>query len=81
MPRGSAITFSDLIGKLDTLRVICTKCGRAGHYPLRRLLRARGGGGKVIDWLDEVTADCPKKRAGNMSDQRAARCPHLAKVL
>jgi hypothetical protein len=28
MPRDGAIIFSDLIGKLDVLRVTCEKCGR-----------------------------------------------------
>ena len=30
MPRDGAIIFSDLIGKLDQIRVACDKCGR---YP------------------------------------------------
>jgi hypothetical protein len=29
MPRDGAIIFSDLIGKLDVLRVTCAKCERA----------------------------------------------------
>jgi hypothetical protein len=38
MPRDGAIIFSDLIGKLDVLRVECQKCGRsrvgdAAHVP------------------------------------------------
>jgi Scaffold domain len=36
---------------------------------------------KVIDWLDEITADCPTKLKHNMSDQCGARCPDLPKVL
>jgi hypothetical protein len=31
MPRDGAIIFSDLIGKLDMVRVECPKCGRAGR--------------------------------------------------
>jgi hypothetical protein len=81
MPRDGAIIFGDLTGKLPVLHVSCSKCGRAGHYLLFRLIKARGRDGKVIDWLDEVTADCLKKRAGNMSDQCGARCPDLAKML
>jgi hypothetical protein len=42
MPRNGAITFSDLIGKLDLLRVSCEKCGRDGCYGLRRLIAKRG---------------------------------------
>jgi hypothetical protein len=81
MPRDGAIIFSDLIGKLDMLRVRCDKCGRDGCYGLSRLINKRGCDAKVIDWLDEITADCPKKSAHNMNDQCAAKCPDLPKVL
>jgi hypothetical protein len=32
------------------------------------LIYDRGINGKVIDWLDELTAECPKKIARNMND-------------
>jgi hypothetical protein len=39
MPRDGAIIFSDLIGKLDVLRVACTKCEWAGRYRLDCLIK------------------------------------------
>jgi hypothetical protein len=45
------------------------------------LINKRGRDAKLVDWLDEITADCPKKSAHNMSDQCGARCPDLPKVL
>jgi hypothetical protein len=36
---------------------------------------------KLIDWLDEITADCAKKRAANMNDLCGARGPQLPTVL
>jgi hypothetical protein len=81
MPRDGAITFGDLVGKLDALNVACDKCGRKGRYPVARLIEQRGRDDKVVDLLAEVTADCPKKRAGNMGDQCAARCPDLPNVM
>ena len=42
MPRDGAIVFSDLIGKLDVLRVSCRKCERDGCYKLNRLVERRG---------------------------------------
>jgi len=77
MPRDGAIIFSDLIGKLDAVNLACEACGRAGHYPLERLITTRGRDGKVIDWLDEITAECPKKIARNMNDPCGAKCPEL----
>ena len=44
------------------------KCDRAGTYRLTGLIERRGRDGKVIDWLDELTADCPRKRSGNTND-------------
>jgi hypothetical protein len=41
----------------------------------------RRGDAKIIDWLDEITADCPKKKALSMNDQCGARCPDLPRVL
>jgi hypothetical protein len=81
MSRDGAITFSDLIGKLDILRVSCAKCQRDGCYGLSRLIDKRGRDGKVIDWLGELTADCPTKKARDMNDPCAARCQDLARVL
>jgi hypothetical protein len=72
MPRDGAIIFADLIGK-SVLAVACDKCGQ-------RLVENRGRNAQG-DWLDEITADCPKKQAQNMNDPCGARCPQLTKVL
>jgi hypothetical protein len=70
-----------LIGKLDGVRVICDKCGRSGHYRLQSLMKGRGREAKLIDWLDELTAECPKKIARNMIDPCGAKCRDLPRVL
>jgi hypothetical protein len=81
MPRDGAIIFSDLVGKLDVLAVECSKCERRGRYAVRRLIEQHGPGGKIVDWLDTLTADCPRKIKSSISDRCAALCPDLAKVL
>ena len=81
MPRDGAITFGDLESKLSVLRVSCSKCPRHGRYYMVRLLRAHGHKTKGVDWLDVITADCPKKIAHDMNDQCGAKCPDLPKVL
>lgn len=45
--------MSALIGKLDLLRVVCSKCER---YRLHRLIDERGRDAKLIEWLGEITA-------------------------
>ena len=81
MPRDGATIFSDLIGKLEVLQVACEKCERDGRYILARLIRNRGRDAKLIDWLDELTAECPKKIAHNMNDPCGAECRDLARML
>ncbi|MGA7736678.1 MAG: hypothetical protein WCC54_15905 [Pseudolabrys sp.] len=41
---------------------------RDGSYRLNGLIEKRGCDAKLIDWLDELTAECPKKIARNMND-------------
>jgi hypothetical protein len=67
MPRDASLTPADLIGKL--------------HVLVRRLVEQHSRDGKIVDWLDGLTADCPRKRAAGVSDQCQARCPDLPKVL
>ena len=62
MPRDGAIILSDLIGKLDLVLVSCEKCGRDGCYGLSRLIERRGRDAKLVDWLDDIIADCAKAR-------------------
>ena len=81
MPHDRAIEFGDLIGKLDVLYVFCDKCTRGGRYRLQDLIEARSRNAKVIDWLGEITADCPKRQAHNWNDLCGARCPDLPRVL
>jgi len=81
MPRDGAIIFGDLVGKLDALNVTCDKCGRKGRYMVSRLIEKYGSDGKVVDFLSEITKDCPKKLAHRMNDQCGVRCPDLARVM
>ena len=37
MPRGY-LTFGDIEGKLDVLRVECTRCDRKGRYSVAKLI-------------------------------------------
>ena len=81
MPRDGAIIFRDIVGKLAALRITCDKCGRSAQYRVDRLITRYGLDAKLFDWSDEITADCPRKQARNLSDQCGARCPDLPKVL
>ena len=79
MPRDGAMIFSDLIGKLDMLRIECSKCGRSGRYRLADLISRYGRDEKIFAFTDDVTDNC--ERAGSDSDPCGAICPDLPKVL
>jgi hypothetical protein len=74
MARHGSVTFGDLIGKLDTLRVTCDKCGRGGRYSVRRLALTHGRDGRLTDWLAELTKDCPWRQAPGCPTPAECRC-------
>jgi hypothetical protein len=76
MPRNGALIVRDLIGRLDRLRVECAKCDRRGSYSVAKL----DPDTSLPDRLAEVSADCPRRKAGKWSDACDARCPDLSKL-
>jgi hypothetical protein len=81
MPRDGSIIFSDLIGKLDLLRIECSKCGRAGQYRLADLISRYGRDEKLFAFTADVIANCARRRASSDSDPCSAICADLPKVL
>ena len=73
--RDGSLTPRDLVGKLDVVVAECPKCSRIGRYGLRRLNEQRGRDRTIIDWLDALTADCPRSAppASAISATRVAR--------
>jgi hypothetical protein len=54
MPR-TYLIFGDIEGKLDVLRVECTKCDRKRHYHVHKLIEKYGRNGNMPAWCP-VTA-------------------------
>jgi hypothetical protein len=81
VPHEGAIIFSDLIGKLDVLRVECAKCGRSGRYRLVDLITRYGRNEKLFAFTADVTANCTRKQGRSDTDPCGALCPDLPKVL
>jgi hypothetical protein len=60
------LTFGDIEGKLDVLRVECTKCGRKGRYHVHRLIEKHGRQGNMMKWREmpiRGTLDCCARTA------------------
>jgi hypothetical protein len=79
MPRAYLI-FGGIEGKLDVLRVECTKCDRMGRYRVRKLIERHGRNANMMKWREMLNADCPK-RDGWLNDRCDLVCPDLPKVL
>ena len=61
--RGMARTylvFGDIEGKLDVLRVECTRCDRKGRYSVAKLIEKHGRKGNLMVWREMLNADCPR---------------------
>jgi hypothetical protein len=79
MPR-TYLVFGDIEGKLDVLRVECTKCERKGRYSVAKLIAKHGRKGNMMKWKEQLNGDCPKRDA-RMHDRCDLICPDLPKVL
>ena len=73
------LIFGDLEGKLDVLRVECTKCDRKGRYHVHKLFEKYGRSGNMMKWKEQLNGDCPR-RDGRLYDRCDLVCPDLPKV-
>src|SRR5512133_4181865 len=80
MPPRTYLIFADIEGKLDTLRVECTKCARKGRYSVRRLIEKYGRKANMMKWKEQLNGDCPKRDGHSMHERCDLVCPDLPKV-
>jgi hypothetical protein len=56
--------FGDIEGKLDVLRVECSKCLRRGRYGVAKQPdRQYGRNSNMMKWKEQLNGDCPKRDA------------------
>ena len=75
------LVFSDIEGKLEMLRVECTRCPRKGRYSVAKLIAHHGRRGNMTKWMSDLKGDCPKRDATQPHDRCDLLCPDLPKVL
>jgi hypothetical protein len=78
MPR-TYLIFGDIEGKLDVLRVECTRCDRKGRYNVRKLSERYGRRGNMMKWKEQLNGDCPKRDAFQLHDRCDLVCPDLTR--
>jgi hypothetical protein len=79
MPR-DVMTPADLLGRIHTLNVACTKCDRRGRYHVKTLVRDIGIDGNIANWLSSLSVDCPRRQAAAFADRCDVRCRDLTRV-
>ena len=75
------ITFGDIEGKLDVLRVECTRCPRRGRYSVAKLIAQHGRRGNLSKWVSDLKGDCPKREAVSLHERCDLICSDMPKVL
>lgn len=75
------LIFGDIQGKLDVLRVECTRCDRKGRYNVASLIEKHGRRGNMMKWKEMLNGDCPKRNAHALHERCDLICPDLPKVL
>jgi hypothetical protein len=80
MMAAGSITLYEVAAKTDTLVVACTKCDRAGRYPLVTLIRRYGRAYPIPHLLRELSADCPKRQSVTVYDLCGIHCPDLPRL-
>jgi hypothetical protein len=68
-------------GKLDVLRVECTKCSRRGVYYVYRLIEKYGRKANMMKWKEQLNGDCPRRDALSLHERCDFICVDLPKVL
>ena len=48
------LVFGDIEGKLDVLRVECTKCARKGRYHVHKLIEKYGRKANMMKWKEQL---------------------------
>lgn len=70
---GSATLWDVAVKRLGAIEVECPRCSRKGRYSLGRLLSERGAESRLTEFLDEITAECPRRQATAIHDRCAAQ--------
>ena len=71
------LTFGDIDGKLEMLRVECTRCPRRGRCSVAKLVAQHGRRGNLSKWVADLKGDCPKQDAHQLHERCDLICPRF----
>jgi hypothetical protein len=73
MPIRGSLTLADVAARTDVLAVACSRCDRAGRYPVAKLIDQRGRDFSIPELLRALSQDCPKRGSVNQYDMCGVR--------
>jgi hypothetical protein len=77
VPYAGSLALSDILEKTDTLVTACSRCNRAGRYPMTILIKQHGATYTVPLLLRDLSADCVKRGTVDQHDLCGVHCPDL----
>jgi hypothetical protein len=77
------VSLGEIATKLRILHIRCDRCGRAGRYSTRRLVREYGADTSIEPLQNDMTADCPRRTDPEveLGAGCAPLCPDLSKIV
>jgi hypothetical protein len=72
-----SITLGHVAQRAQVLAVACSRCDRAGRYPVDALIARYGAACSVPLLLRRLSADCLKRRTESQYDTCGMNCPDL----
>lgn len=73
-----SITLGDVAQRTAVLAVACSRCDRAGRYPLNTLIARHGADFGVPSLLRMLSGDCPKRASISAYDLCGVHAPELS---
>ena len=73
-----ALTLAQVASRTDVLAVACSRCERAGRYPVAMLIARHGAEFPVPDLLRRLSDDCTKRASISAYDLCGVHCPELS---
>jgi hypothetical protein len=77
----SYLTFGDIEGKLDMLRIECTRCDRKGRYSVAKLIARHGRRGTMMKVERAAQRRLSEAGCAHLSERCDLLCRDLPKVL
>ena len=65
MWRSGPSTLADVVAQTDTLAIACSKCDRAGRYPVAMLIERYSPQFAVVDLLRLLSVGCPMRESNS----------------